>query len=112
VPKSDEFFDVLRSHGLRKKVAKSLAALDGNGRREGAEGEKLARDTADHLTAAADEIRKRVLTRDRTRSKGARKAAQTRKRNAAKRSSSARRGASTRIKVAKVRSHSKAKSRR
>ena len=41
--KSDDFFNLLRSHGLRKKVAKPLAALDGNSRRTGAAGEKLAR---------------------------------------------------------------------
>ena len=87
--KSDDFFDLLRSHGLRKKVAKPLSALDGNGRKSGAAGEKLARQTVDDLTAAADAIRKRVLKRDHTRSQAARKAAQTRKRNTAKRVSSA-----------------------
>ena len=86
--KSDEFFDLLRSHGLRKKVAKPLSALDGNGRSSGAAGEKLARQTVDDLTAVADAIRKRVLKRDHTRSQAARKAAQTRKRNTAKRVSS------------------------
>ena len=101
--KSDEFFDLLREHGLRKKVAKRLAALDGNGRRAGAKGEEMARQTVDDLTSAADEIRRRVLRRDRTRSQAARKAAQTRKRNAAKRSVSARRGAKTRAKVARAR---------
>ena len=105
--KSEEFFDVLRSHGLRKKIAKPLAALEGNGRRSGAEGEKLARQTVDDLTSAADEIRVRVLKRDRTRSQGARKAAQTRKRNVAKRAASARRGASTRAKVARTRTRAK-----
>ena len=101
--KSDDFFELLRSHGLRKKVAKPLAALDGNRRRTGVAGEKLARQTVDDLTSAADEIRKRVLKRDRARSRGARKAAQTRKRNSAKRTASARRGAKTRAKVASTR---------
>ena len=70
--KSDNFFDVLRSHGLRKKVAKPLAALEGNRRRSGAGGERLARQTVDDLTSAADEIRTCVLKQDRTRSQGAR----------------------------------------
>jgi hypothetical protein len=94
--KSDEFFDLLRAHGLRKKVAKSVAALDGNRQRAGAKGERLARETADGLNEAADEIRRRVLRTDRKRSQAGRKAAQTRKRNSAKRRTSARQGARTR----------------
>ena len=105
--KSDEFFDLLRSRGLRKKVAKPMAALEGNSRRSGAAGEKLARQTVDDLSSAVDEIRARVLKRDRTRSQGARKAAQTRKRNVAKRAGSARRSASTRGKVARTRARAK-----
>ena len=105
--KSDDFFVLLRSHGLRKKVAKPLAALDGNGRRRGVAGEKLARQTVDDLTSAVDEIHKRVLKRDRNRSQAARKAAQTRKRNASKRTARSRRGAETRSKVAATRARAK-----
>lgn len=105
--KSEDFFDVLRSHGLRKKVAKPLAALVGNGRRSGAEGEKLARQTVDDLAAAADEIRVRVLKRNRARSEAARKAAKTRKRNVAKRAASARRGAGKRAKGTRTRTRAK-----
>jgi hypothetical protein len=108
---SDEFFDLLRSQGLRKKLAKPLAALDGNRRRGGAQGEKLARKAVDDLTSAADEIRTRVLKRDRTRSQAARKAAQSRKRHAAKRSASARRGATTRAKVSATRARARKQSR-
>ena len=107
---SDEFFDLLRSDGLRKKVAKPLAKLEGNSRRSGAAGEKLARQTVDDLKSAIDEIRSRVLKRDRTRTQGARKAAQTRKRKGAKRAASARRGASTRGKVAQTRARAKKQS--
>jgi hypothetical protein len=101
----------LRSHGLRKKVAKSLAALDGNGRRAGAKGEQMAKETADHLSAAAEEIHKRILRRDRKRSQAARQAAGTRKRKSAQRRASARRGAQTRAKVAKTRTRAKRQSR-
>jgi hypothetical protein len=93
---TDDFYAQLRTAGLRKKVAKSLAGVDDKAKRGGADGVKLARKTADELTSAADEIRKRLLRRDRTKSQAGRKAAATRKRNAAKRSASARRGAKTR----------------
>ena len=51
-----EFFELLRAHGIRKKVAKSLASLGGNRRRLGSKGEKLARETVENLTAAADQF--------------------------------------------------------
>jgi hypothetical protein len=92
---SDDLFEVLRGRGLRKRVAKTIAELDGSGRRVGSKGEKLARRAVDDLTAAAEDIRKRVLTRD-NRTEAARKAASTRKRAAARRSATAKKGAHTR----------------
>ena len=90
----------LRSKGVRKKLAKRIGKLDGNKRRAGAKGEHRARQAVADLSAAADEIRERVLTGDPKRRTAARKAAQTRKRAAKKRRSSASRGAKTWVKVA------------
>jgi hypothetical protein len=95
---SQDLFDVLRGRGLRKRVARTLADLEGGGRRTGSRGEKLARKTADDLTAAAEDIRKRLLGGS-DRGAAGRKAAATRKRNAAKRSASAKKGARTRAKA-------------
>jgi len=94
---SQDLFDVLRGRGLRKRVARTLADLESGGRRTGSRGEKLARQTAEDLTAAAEDIRKRLLGSDR--SSAANKAAATRKRNAAKRSAAAKKGARTRAKA-------------
>jgi hypothetical protein len=95
---SEDLFDVLRGRGLRKRVARTIAELDGSGRKAGTRGEKLARKAAADLSAAAEDIRKRVLG-DSPRTAGARKAAATRKRNAAKRSAAAKKGARTRAKA-------------
>lgn len=108
----EDLFALLRSHGLRKKVAKSIAALDGNSRRAGAEGEKLARQAVDDLNAAAEHIRKRMLRSHPNRTRGARKAAQTRTRKAAQRKASAKKGAQTRAKVARTRTKAKTGTRR
>jgi hypothetical protein len=95
---SQDLFDVLRGHGLRKRVARTLADLESGGRRTGSRGEKLARQTANDLTAAAEDIRRRLLGGS-DRSTAANKAAATRKRNAAKRSAAAKKGARTRAKA-------------
>jgi len=95
---SQELFDVLRGRGLRKRVARTLADFEGGGRKAGSRGEKFARQTADDLAAAAEDIRKRLLGGS-DRSPAGRKAAATRKRNAAKRSASAKKGARTRAKA-------------
>jgi hypothetical protein len=104
---TDDLFTLLRARGLRKKVARSVAALDGNARRDGAGGERLARQTVDDLTAAAETIQERVLRRDRTRSQAARKAGQTRKRKATKRSAAAQKAARTRARATAKRSPAK-----
>jgi hypothetical protein len=95
--RSDDLFEVLRGKGLRKRVARTIADLDG-GRNVGTRGEKLARRAAEDLTAAAEDIRKRLLG-DSNRTAAGRKAAATRKRNAAKRSAAAKKGARTRAKA-------------
>jgi hypothetical protein len=95
---SDDLFDVLRGRGLRKRVARTIAELDGSGRKAGSRGEKLARKAAEDLTAAAEDIRKRILG-DGDRTAAGRKAAATRKRNAARRSAAAKKGARTRAKA-------------
>ena len=105
--KDKDLTDTLRGRGVRKKLATEIGKLDGNKRRAGAKGEKRARQAADDLTAAADEIRSRVLTEDPKRRAAAKKGAQTRKRSAAKRRSSAKRGAKTRAKGGRARSTSR-----
>jgi hypothetical protein len=95
---SDDLFDLLRGRGLRKRVARTIAELDGSGRKAGSRGEKLARKAAEDLTAAAEDIRKRILG-DGDRTAAGRKAAATRKRNAARRSAAAKKGARTRAKA-------------
>lgn len=99
----DDLFRSLRARGLRRKVAKSLANLEGNSRRAGSKGQKRASQAVEDLSSAVDDIRKRVLRTDRTRSKAAAKAAQTRARKTAKRSVSAKKAAQTKAKVARTR---------
>jgi len=95
--RSDDLFEVLRGKGLRKRVARTIADLDG-GRKGGTRGKKMARRAAEDLTAAAEDIRQRLLG-DSSRTAAGRKAAATRKRNAAKRSAAAKKGARTRAKA-------------
>ncbi len=97
----------LRAMGVRKKLAKQVGKLEGNRRRGGTVGEERARQAAKDLEVAAKEIRERVLAGDPKRRAAARKAAQTRKRNAAKRRASAKRGAGTRTKVARARANTR-----
>ena len=86
-----DLFDVLRSSGIRKKVARGLSKTAGK------ESPKRSRE----LSAAAEQLRKAAATLDGhavdpRRSQAAKKAARTRKRNAAQRSEAAKRGARTR----------------
>ena len=106
--RTNDLTDVLRAKGVRKKLAKKIGKLDGNKRRNGAQGEARARQAAEDLDNAADEIRTRVLSSDPKRRAAARKAATTRKRAATKRRASAKRGAKTRAKVTRARSGSRA----
>jgi len=103
----EEFFDLLRERGVRKKLAKKVARLEGNSRRAGAKGEAVAEKAVEDLVAAAADIRRRVLRTDPRRSRAARKGAQTRTRKAAKRSTSAKKGARTRASVARTRARAR-----
>jgi hypothetical protein len=85
-----------KTKGLRTRVARTLADLDPS--RRGSRGKRITTRATSELTSAAEEIRKRFLG-DSTRSTAGRKAAATRKRNAAKRSATAKKGARTRAKA-------------
>jgi hypothetical protein len=106
--RNDDLFRTLRARGLRRKIAKPIASLDGNKRRAGSSGEKLARQAVEDLTAAVDDIRNHVLRTDRSRSAAGRKAAKTRKLKHAKRRNAAKKGAATRASVARTRARARA----
>jgi hypothetical protein len=89
--KSDDLFKTLRKRGLRKSAARAVADAEGGGKKSAA----VAREVLADLDEASDTIRDRVTNRD-ARKRGARKAATTRKRQAAKRSDAAKRAATTR----------------
>ena len=91
----DDLIDRLRVSGLRKDVAKRVASLSGNGRKP----PKAVRGVLDSLKAVTSEIEDRATRGRVSRSTAAKKAAATRKRNAAKRSSAAKKGARTRAKA-------------
>lgn len=95
--RNTDFFSSLRSHGLRKGVAKTLADLEGSGKGARSRAEKLAHEAIADLRAAADAIERRLdIGGAGSRSRAAKKAAGTRKRAAAKRSTAAKKAASTR----------------
>jgi len=89
--KSDNLFKTLRKRGLRKSAARAVADAERGGKEAGA----VAREVLADLDKAGDAIRTRITNRD-GRRRGAKKAAATRKRNAAKRSEAATRAAKTR----------------
>jgi rubrerythrin len=82
---------VLDAGGVRKRVARVLTEATGSSKRD--QQPKLVTKTIDNLKTAAGELDTRVRG---SRSEAAKKAARTRKRNAAKRSAAARKGAKTR----------------
>lgn len=87
-----DLFDNLRKRGVRKKVAKAAsesAAMTKNGKPA-----KAVTRTVESLKRAASDLESRV--HGSSRSEAARKAARTRKRNAAKRSETAKKAARTR----------------
>jgi hypothetical protein len=95
--KGNDFFTTLRAQGLRKRVAKALSDLETTGRGAGRTAEARAREAIRDLRAAADAIEKRLdIGGSGTRSRAAKKAAQTRKAGAAKRSAAAKKGAAKR----------------
>jgi hypothetical protein len=88
----DDLFRRLRASGLRKKVARAIAAGT-DGRRKPA---KSVRSVLDDLKGLVDEVEDRAKGGPAKRSAAARKAAATRKRNARARSTAAKKAALTR----------------
>jgi hypothetical protein len=99
VPKNidKELVARLRASGLRKKVARSVAAAVDGGRTRKQPPKEVAR-VIKELRGVAGELQDRATGGPDKRSAAARKAATTRKRNAAKRSTAAKKGARTRAK--------------
>ena len=92
--RNTDFVSYLRSSGLRKKVAKTLADLESDPR---GNAEKLGRRIVSDLRSAADAVEKRLdIGGAGKRSAASKKAASTRKRSASKRSASAKKGAAKR----------------
>jgi uncharacterized sporulation protein YeaH/YhbH (DUF444 family) len=94
--RQDEIFEMLRARGLRKRVARSIADASARTNRNTPKGVK--RVTSD-LRSLASEIEDRVTGGPAKRKAAAKKAANTRKRNATKRSAAAKKGAKTRAKA-------------
>jgi DNA topoisomerase-1 len=91
IKQQQDLLDVLKSSGIRKKIARGLSKSAG----------KSDARRSRELSTAADQLRRAAATIDEhavdpERSQAAKKAARTRKRNAAKRSEAAKRGARTR----------------
>jgi hypothetical protein len=99
--RNTDFVSYLRSSGLRKRVAKTLADLESDPR---GNAEKLGRRIVSDLRAAADAVEKRLdIGGAGTRSAAAKKAASTRKRAASKRSASTKKGAASRARKTSAR---------
>jgi hypothetical protein len=93
----DDLIDKLRVGGLRKDVAKRVAGIAGNSRKP----PKAVRGVLDSLKAVTAEIEDRATGGPGKRKAAAKKAAATRKRNAAKRSTAAKKGAKTRARASR-----------
>ena len=91
-----ELFDRLRSHGLRKSVARLVSEAAGAGKNANARGNAAARNAIAELRKAADEIEDRLRGGPTSRSTAAKKAARTRASAATKRSTAAKKAAATR----------------
>jgi hypothetical protein len=92
--KQEALVDRLHADGIRKRVATVIAGGRGGAKK----GEKQARALLDQLEDATAAIRTEVLSPSGKRSAAGKKAAATRKKNAAKRSASAKKAAATRKK--------------
>jgi hypothetical protein len=92
--KQDDLIDRLHADGIRKRVATVIAGGRGGAKK----GERQARQLLDQLEDATAAIRTEVLGRSSKRSEAGKKAAATRKKNAAKRSAAAKKAAATRKK--------------
>jgi hypothetical protein len=95
--RAEDLFDHLRANGVRKRVAKTLAGSASAKKPKRAEA--LAQSALADLRSASDAIRDRFIDRDSKRTQAAKKAARTRKRNAAKRSAAAKKGAARRTRA-------------
>lgn len=85
-----DLFNRLRATGMRKRAARAIAEAGDNS-------SKLVRATVDELRSVADQLEDRARGGPKkARSEAAKKAANTRKRDAAKRSAAAKKGAATR----------------
>lgn len=93
--KDQALFDRMRKLGVRKSVAREVAESVAKG---GKAAPTAARKAMGDLTGAAAEIQDRITDGPGKRQAAAKKAAQTRKRNAQKRSDSAKKAAKTRAK--------------
>jgi uncharacterized sporulation protein YeaH/YhbH (DUF444 family) len=94
--RQDELFEMLRARGLRKRVAKSISEAASRANRSSPTGVKKV---ANDLRALASEIEDRATGGPAKRKAAAKKAANTRKRNATKRSTAAKKAARTRAKA-------------
>ena len=93
-----DLFDTLRSRGLRKRVAKTVAQAAGEAR----DGKmpKVVRDTVTDLRSLLDELEDKARGGPARRSQAGKKAARTRQRKATQRSQAAKRAARTRARSA------------
>jgi hypothetical protein len=92
-----DLFDRLRATGLRKRVARALS--DAQGKAGNTRASKAAQGTIGDLRNLVEELEDRARGGPQKRSAAAKKAATTRKQQAAKRSAAARKGARTRAKA-------------
>ena len=105
--RNTNLFDQLHAQGLRKRVARAVADLESGGKKAGAGAEKTAREALANLRALTAELEKRIgSTPSTSRRAGAKKAAATRKRSAAKRSTAAKKAAATRKRSSSTRKSS------
>jgi hypothetical protein len=87
---------MLRARGLRKRVADQIARATG---KTNSRMPRQVSQYASDLRSLASDLEDRVTGRQTKRKEAAKKAAQTRKRNAAKRSTAAKKAAKTRAKA-------------
>ncbi len=92
----EQLVDALRARGLRKKVAEQVASAVG--RAPARKPPKAVTNLIGDLRSLTSEIEDRITGGPAKRKASAKKAANTRKRDAAKRSASAKKGAQTRAK--------------
>jgi hypothetical protein len=93
----NDLFDRLRAQGLRSRVARTVSAAVGTGRRH-ANPPNAVRKVVDDLRNLANEIEDRATGGPAKRKAAAKKAAATRKRKANARSAAAKKAARTRAK--------------